>query len=994
VTDRAEAFPTKTAIIYQMKIENIVDIWFPRILLSLSISALISANCLSQLIVTPSANPASLCAGASVQLNVVVTGGSGTYGYVWSSSTSTFTSTLVNPVDIPTANTIYTVDVTDLITPSTTGTGQTGVIVNPPPVPTFTVQPGASTCGGVSVTYTTETGGGITNYVWVVPGASGTDYNIIAGGIGGASNTVTLQWLTTGSKTVTVNYTNAGGCVGVSAASNSTTVNGLPVTSFTVQPGANTCVGVSVTYTTETGGGITNYVWVVPGASGTDYNITAGGIGDASNTVTLQWLTTGSKTVTVNYTNASGCVGASAASNSTTVDAPPVPSFTTQPGANTCVGVSVMYTTQTGGGITNYVWVVPGASGTDYNITAGGIGGASNTVTLQWLTTGSKTVTVNYTNAGGCVGASAASNSTTVNATPIPTISSSDADNIFCAGTSVTFTASGGSNYNFRIGVTTVQNGTSATYTTASLTNGQVVDVVVSNPGGCAATSTGITNTVTPQPNANAGTGGNVCGLAFKLTAVPSVGTGTWTKTAGPGTATFSPNNNTAGATVTVSDYGLYTFAWTEVNGQCTSSSVVSATFLLQPIADAGTGGNVCGLGFHLNGTMNTGTGTWAKVSGPGNVSFSPNATTANALVTVTAFGTYTFSWTVTNGICSNGANVIVAFIQEISASGGSGGDVCGKSFTLNAMAPPNGIGTWSKYRGTGNATFASDNHQTAAIVTVDQYGIYDFAWTVVSGTCSSSDIIRVVFHDKPFINAGRDTAMCKGGNVQLKAAGIGTVSWTPVQLLSNPGIINPIATPDTTTKFIVNLTDQFGCKNSDTIVVEVRNKVIANAGPDQMLNFSFTTQLAAKLNYNYEKGIWSVISGTGVFRDNTSATTIVDGLSKGTNTLLWTVTNGYCPLSRDSTNITVQDFVIPTLITPNMDGRNDYFIIGGLTADKKTELLIFDRRGVQVYKNLNYDNSWNGVDYNNKPLADDTYFYVIKYADGKSYRGYLVIRR
>ena len=76
------------------------------------------------------------------------------------------------------------------------------------------------------------------------------------------------------------------------------------------------------------------------------------------------------------------------------------------------------------------------------------------------------------------------------------------------------------------------------------------------------------------------------------------------------------------------------------------------------------------------------------------------------------------------------------------------------------------------------------------------------------------------------------------------------------------------------------------------------------------------------------------------------------------------------------------------------MDGRNDYFVIKGLSSLGKTELLIFDRRGVQVYRNPDYNNLWNGVDFNKKPLPDDTYFYVIKSENGKSISGYIVIRR
>jgi gliding motility-associated-like protein len=105
-------------------------------------------------------------------------------------------------------------------------------------------------------------------------------------------------------------------------------------------------------------------------------------------------------------------------------------------------------------------------------------------------------------------------------------------------------------------------------------------------------------------------------------------------------------------------------------------------------------------------------------------------------------------------------------------------------------------------------------------------------------------------------------------------------------------------------------------------------------------------------------------------------------------------VTNRVCPASSDTVLINVHDKVVPTLITPNMDGKNDYFILKGSDAVGKMELIIFDRRGVLVYKNSDYDNSWNGVDYKGKPLSDDTYFYVFKIENGASSCGYIVVRR
>jgi gliding motility-associated-like protein len=108
----------------------------------------------------------------------------------------------------------------------------------------------------------------------------------------------------------------------------------------------------------------------------------------------------------------------------------------------------------------------------------------------------------------------------------------------------------------------------------------------------------------------------------------------------------------------------------------------------------------------------------------------------------------------------------------------------------------------------------------------------------------------------------------------------------------------------------------------------------------------------------------------------------------------MWSVSNGVCPPANDYLTIVTKDLIIPTLITPNGDPYNEYFILNGLETLGKTELVIFDRRGAQVYKNSAYDNSWNGVDYNGNPLLDDTYYFVIKAQNGKSISGYVVVRR
>jgi gliding motility-associated-like protein len=177
-------------------------------------------------------------------------------------------------------------------------------------------------------------------------------------------------------------------------------------------------------------------------------------------------------------------------------------------------------------------------------------------------------------------------------------------------------------------------------------------------------------------------------------------------------------------------------------------------------------------------------------------------------------------------------------------------------------------------------------------------------------------------------------------------------------------------------------------------VIVTVYNNPVANAGPDQFVTGQTTAQLDGAPINNNETGLWSVISGTAEFSDPSSPKTTVNDLSENKNLLAWEVRNGVCAPSIDTLMITVHSHVIPTLITPNMDGKNDYLVIKGFKASEKIELVVFDRRGVQVFRNENYDNKWNGVDLSGKPLDNDTYFYTIKSNDNVSLSGYVMIKQ
>jgi gliding motility-associated-like protein len=697
---------------------------------------------------------------------------------------------------------------------------------------------------------------------------------------------------------------------------------------------------------------------------------------------TITGLAAGTYTYTV--TNAAGCV--SGASGNVVINAQPA--SPTAPSVGTITQPTC--TLSTGSVVLNGL---PATGTWTLTRTPGGTTttGTGTSTTITGLAAGTYTYTVS--NAAGCTSASSAN--VVINAQPATPTATASNNGPVCSGTALTLTGgpAGMTTYAWTgpNGFTSsLQNPTVSASATIAMAG--TYTLRVTNSFGCQSIAT-TSVVVTVSPNANAGSGGNECDLNHTFSAVPSVGTGIWTRTTGPGTATFTPDANTPNATVTVSAYGNYTFTWTETNSPCSNSSTITVNFYQQPVANAGPGGNNCGVEFNLRATQSVGTGTWTRVSGPGNATFSPNLNAPNAKVTITVYGTYVFRWTEVNGTCSSNAAISVIFIQQPSANGGNGGNECDKDFLLNAVqgAVP---GTWTKISGPGNVTFSPNHNTPKARVTVTQFGAYDFAWTEVNSLCTSTDIIRVTFNDLPSVYAGADVPVCEGGSIQLQAIGSGSFLWTPTNLVNNPNISNPVASPTVTSVFRVTLTDQYGCKNSDQVTVEVRKRPVANAGPDQVLEYLFETDLEAVLDYNYETGTWTILSGTGDFDDENNPVAHVSDLSLEENILIWTVDNGACPVSMDTVNIIIHDLVIPTLITRNMDGKNDFFIIKGVETFGKTELVIFNRWGAQVYKNSSYDNSWDGVDDNANPLPDDTYFFILKPEKSRPIRGYVVIRR
>jgi gliding motility-associated-like protein len=485
------------------------------------------------------------------------------------------------------------------------------------------------------------------------------------------------------------------------------------------------------------------------------------------------------------------------------------------------------------------------------------------------------------------------------------------------------------------------------------------------------------------------------------LNGLPSVGIWTLNQTPGGVTSTGT------GTSTTISGLAECTLAFTVANAAgCISIASANVVIskqsqaptppvvgtIMQPTCIVATGSVL------LSGLPST--GSWILNRYPGTY-ISQGTGTA---VTISGLAGGTYNYTVTNSTeCVSGLSAIVIIPSQPTIPSAP----LVVSITQPTNVLPTGsvdliglpeIGSWIITRSPDGQTLSGNGIKKT--ITGLNSGTYAFTVTNSSG-CTS------VASDNAIINAPQDVRLlivkdpapvCFPSIVDITAPEITAGSspdLTYTYWIDQDATI-PYKTPADATAgtWYIKAITTTGFISVKPVVVTVYRTPSANAGADQYLEYKFGTTMNAELAHNYETGVWSVISGTGLFSDITSAKTPVNNLSIGDNKFLWSVTNGICPESHDSVMIIVHDLVIKTLITPNMDGRNDYFVLEGLSTQDKPELVIFDRRGVQVYKKENYDNLWNGIDYNGNPLPDDTYFCIIKTVEGRKITGYIVIRR
>ncbi len=209
-----------------------------------------------------------------------------------------------------------------------------------------------------------------------------------------------------------------------------------------------------------------------------------------------------------------------------------------------------------------------------------------------------------------------------------------------------------------------------------------------------------------------------------------------------------------------------------------------------------------------INNSANGNTFTWNFGDGNGSMEENPTHEYANP-------GTYTVSLIVSD---STGCFSPDTVYFEINLGAFNGNvqsivsPICpGTPFELNASG--GATYQWSPANVLSNPNIANP------IATVFETTVFT---VIVSDSCGidTLEVTLPVYSGAPA--ASNDTSICIGNTVHLFATGGGTYSWSPSESLSNPNISNPVATPQETTTYTVDIVSPEGCEFSESVLIEV----------------------------------------------------------------------------------------------------------------------------------------------------------------------------
>jgi len=416
----------------------------------------------------------------------------------------------------------------------------------------------------------------------------------------------------------------------------------------------------------------------------------------------------------------------------------------------------------------------------------------------------------------------------------------------------------------------------------------------------------------------------------------------------------------------------------TDVYG-CSNMDSLFITVVSLPIANAGGDTATCtGVSLQLNGSGGN-IPEWINsmsLSDPNiyNPIASPNSATNYILKVTDLFG------------CVNFDTILVDVFANVIADAGADIDTCANvPIPLQASGGVSYLWLDSLYINRPNVSnpLAFPNDDIEFVVEVTD-----------SNSCIGYDTLQVSIF---LANTSNDTVICSGDSFQPIIYGDlpSSISWSPTDGVSNPNIGNPSLSPNSSTSYLVNLSNTIGCVIVDTLNVEI---------PEIEATFDTVIEPGCEgIEITYYNTSDTELDFYWMFSDldssiNNEVVKIFTFGSDYSGSLFVQDTNGCTQsLTYSGDALTFDDYFTisdPNVFTPNGDNMNDEFIIEiPEKVEKCAELTIYNRWGQIQYFSTGNNLKWDGRNNVGSETPAGTYFYTLSIKD-KKFEGTLNLLR
>ena len=330
---------------------------------------------------------------------------------------------------------------------------------------------------------------------------------------------------------------------------------------------------------------------------------------------------------------------------------------------------------------------------------------------------------------------------------------------------------------------------------------------------------------------------------------------------------------------------------------------------------------------------------------------------------------------------CLRSTTESVALLDTMNLELGADSTICfGTTITL--IPQTNALTDTFKWTPAATLNYDTAKNPIASPTDTTKYFL-----TAKWGVCQRTDSITINVLHKPVAYAGSDTTICYKTNATLfgsasNLSGTVNYAWSPPDSLNTPNAASTIARIDTTRKFTLTVTDNYGCNFSvtDSVMVFMQPLLVVFAGNDTNAILGRPHQLQASGGTNY---VWSP---TGPLNNPFIANPLA--ILYNDTYFHVQVTDAIGCIDDDDVFVKVYEgpmYYLPNAFTPNGDGLNDIFRPVPVGIRSTDYFRVFDRYGAMLFETRQWMQGWDGT-LKGKPAALGTYVWMIKGIDKNGY--------